>query len=156
MRAIACISKDGQLVPASATPRDDKLRFRALTAGYTCFVGGKTWRELPEVVRGGCGARRYEVLSNTERFFRTDGAATFKGYELQNLFLSEPSNGDAWVIGGNSVYSLCMPYTTMLYLSILRFDGGVGKFPFPNLAAEWEVLCDQSHVSHNFMIWKKK
>jgi dihydrofolate reductase len=140
MKIIACISQDWKLVPAAETPIDDKQRFAALTAGGHCWVGRKTYDELPAAMKAGSGGRMYNVLSRSTPSWRT---------------VPELKDGH-WCIGGLEIYRLAMPNATMLYLSVLRQPGGMGDFPdLKRPEVQWEQLCAQQHATHVFTILRR-
>lgn len=147
MKIIACISQDWKLVPASETPMDDKQRFAALTAGGHCWVGRKTWEELPEGMKNGSAGRRYSVLTRTLRFHNDVSSAV-----PRVDFIYTP---DDWCIGGMEVYRHAWHYSKWLYLSILHRD--VAGAPFPSLGTEtWERILNQEHASHVFQIFRRR
>ena len=125
------IGKDGdQLVYIS----EDLKHFKELTTGHPVILGRKTLATFP----GGrpLKGRRNLVLSRNPGF-APEGAEVFR--DLPSLLAAAP--GDAFVIGGASVYAALLDKCDTAYVTKIG-----GRFPeadcfFPDLDAspEWEV-----------------
>ena len=113
MQAIVAVSqswgigRDGQLL---FRIRADLQRFKALTTGHTVVMGRKTLETLP----GGRGLpdRRNLVLTR-QKSLTPDRAETVHSPE-ELLALAD---SDAFVIGGQEVYTRLLPYCTRVYVT---------------------------------------
>ena len=101
------IGKDGdQLVYL----KEDLKRFRTLTSGHTVILGRKTLATFP----GGrpLKNRRNLILSRNPHF-QAERAEVFPSVEE----LVKQADGDAFVIGGASVYEQLLPYCDTAYIT---------------------------------------
>lgn len=163
MKAIACVSSDGYLLPAHLTPREDKRRFAALTAGAHCIVGRKTWDELPVKMRDGGAGRTYTILTNTIGVKQLNALnSTPRCAEYQNG-LGPTIESAWWIIGGNQIYAKFAEWTDLLYLSTVKItqpmNYDVGKFPIDVSDAgrqDWDVLLHQDHGDHAFEVLRRR
>ena len=124
------IGKDGdQLVYL----KEDLKRFRTLTSGHTVILGRKTLATFP----GGrpLKNRRNLILSRNPQF-QAEGAEVFSSVEE----LVKQADGDAFVIGGASVYEQLLPYCDTAYVTKIHAGSPADTY-FPNLdqSGEWEV-----------------
>ncbi|MBP5404454.1 MAG: dihydrofolate reductase [Clostridia bacterium] len=129
VNALQYIGKQGDLLYSI---QEDMAFFVAKTRGKTVVMGRKTLLSLP----GGKGlkGRKNFVLSRS----MSDGEAEERGVliarDVDSLFsllrdLGSPEE-DVFVIGGGEIYSLLMPYCSVLYVTrILREDEGETRFP---------------------------
>ena len=101
---------------------EDLVRFKALTMGHTVVMGRLTWESLPANVRPLTGRRNVVVSRRPD--FTADGATVVASLDEA---LTEP---DTWVIGGEQIYTLAMPWAsrcevTEIDLDLPRDDGDV-------------------------------
>ena len=101
---------------------EDLVRFKALTMGHTVVMGRLTWESLPANVRPLSGRRNIVVTRRPD--FTADGATVVASLDEA---LTEP---DTWVIGGEQIYTLAMPWAsrcevTEIDLDLPRDDGDV-------------------------------
>ena len=112
----------------------DMKRFRALTEGKTVLMGRKTLETLP----GGRGLpdRRNLVLTRQESLTPDRVETVHSPEELLAL-----ADSDAFVIGGQEVYTRLLPYCTWVYVTKVFADVPADAF-FPNLDKDphWQVV----------------
>ena len=112
----------------------DMKHFRDLTVGGTVILGRKTLETLP----GGRGLpdRRNLVLTR-QKGLTPDRAETVHSPE-ELLALAD---SDAFVIGGQEVYTRLLPYCTRVYVTKVFADVPADAF-FPNLDKDphWQVV----------------
>ena len=112
----------------------DMKHFRTLTTGGTVIMGRKTLETLP----GGRGLpdRRNLVLTR-QKGLTPDRAETVHSPE-ELLALAD---SDAFVIGGQEVYTRLLPYCTRVYVTKVFADVPADAF-FPNLDKDphWQVV----------------
>ena len=137
MQAIVAVSqswgigRDGQLL---FRIRADLQRFKALTTGHTVVMGRKTLETLP----GGRGLpdRRNLVLTRQENLTPDRAETVHSPEELLAL-----ADSDAFVIGGQEVYTRLLPYCTRVYVTRVFADVPADAF-FPNLDKDphWQIV----------------
>jgi dihydrofolate reductase len=93
---------------------EDMAHFQALTMGRTVVMGRCTWESLPAKFRPLPG-RRNVVLTHQADFV-ADGATVVRSLDEA---LSEP---DAWVVGGEQIYTLAMPRATRCEVTEVEID----------------------------------
>jgi len=112
-------SANGVIGPDGTLPwhlPEDLKHFRSLTMGATVLMGRRTWGSLPPRFRPLPG-RRNLVLSHTPQ----EGVETFPDLTQALATVS----GDAWVIGGATVYRAALPFADRIVVTEIResFDG---------------------------------
>ncbi len=145
------IGKDGdQLVYL----KEDLKRFRTLTSGHTVILGRKTLETFP----GGrpLKNRRNLILSRNPQF-QAEGAEVFSSVEE----LVKQADGDAFVIGGASVYEQLLPYCDTAYITKIHAGFSADTY-FPNLdqSGEWEVSeesesLEQDGISYHYVTYSR-
>ncbi|ORV07810.1 dihydrofolate reductase [Mycobacterium celatum] len=101
---------------------EDQVRFKELTMGHTVVMGRLTWESLPARFRPLPGRRN--VVLTRQPGYAADGAEVAETIEQA---LTEP---ETWVIGGQQIYALAMPWATRcevteVEIDLLRDDGDV-------------------------------
>lgn len=139
LKLIAAVAKDGGLGYQGRllfSIREDMQRFKTLTTGKTVIMGRETLDSLP----GGrpLPNRRNLVLTWNRGFFR-EGVEVFHDVEALRNALGEE---EAWVMGGESIYRLLLPYCDRLELTQVDAIRPADRF-FPALGSEWS-LCHAS------------
>ena len=112
----------------------DMKHFRTLTTGGTVIMGRKTLETLP----GGRGLpdRRNLVLTRQKSLTPDRAEPVHSPEELLAL-----ADSDAFVIGGQEVYTRLLPYCTRVYVTKVFADVPADAF-FPNLDKDphWQVV----------------
>lgn len=145
------IGKDGdQLVYL----KEDLKRFRTLTSGHTVILGRKTLATFP----GGrpLKNRRNLILSRNPQF-QAEGAEVFASVEE----LVQQADGDAFVIGGASVYEQLLPYCDTAYITKIHAAFPADTY-FPDLdkSEEWEVVeesesLEQDGIAYHYVTYRR-
>ena len=146
------IGKDGdQLVYL----KEDLKRFRTLTSGHTVILGRKTLATFP----GGqpLKNRRNLILSRNPHF-QAEGAEVFPSVEE----LVKQADGDAFVIGGASVYEQLLPYCDTAYITKIHAAFPADTY-FPDLdkSEEWEIVqesesLEQDGIAYHYVTYRRK
>ena len=146
------IGKDGdQLVYL----KEDLKRFRTLTSGHTVILGRKTLATFP----GGrpLKNRRNLILSRNPQF-QAEGAEVFASVEE----LVQQADGDAFVIGGASVYEQLLPYCDTAYITKIHAAFPADTY-FPDLdkSEEWEIVqesesLEQDGIAYHYVTYRRK
>ena len=146
------IGKDGdQLVYL----KEDLKRFRTLTSGHTVILGRKTLATFP----GGrpLKNRRNLILSRNPQF-QAEGAEVFSSVEE----LVQRADGDAFVIGGASVYEQLLPYCDTAYITKIHAGfPAVTYFPDLDKSEEWEIVqesesLEQDGIAYHYVTYRRK
>ncbi len=101
---------------------EDLIHFKALTMGHTVVMGRRTWESLPAKFRPLPGRRNVVLTQQTG--FTAEGATVVRSLDEA---LTDP---DAWVVGGEQIYTLAMPRAsrcevTEVDIDLPRDDGDV-------------------------------
>ena len=146
------IGKDGdQLVYL----KEDLKRFRTLTSGHTVILGRKTLATFP----GGrpLKNRRNLILSRNPQF-QAEGAEVFASVEE----LVQQADGDAFVIGGASVYEQLLPHCDTAYITKIHAAFPADTY-FPDLdkSEDWEVAeesesLEQDGIAYHYVTYRRK
>ena len=146
------IGKDGdQLVYL----KEDLKRFRTLTSGHTVILGRKTLATFP----GGrpLKNRRNLILSRNPQF-QAEGAEVFSSVEE----LVQQADGDAFVIGGASVYEQLLPYCDTAYITKIHAGFPADTY-FPDLdkSEDWEIIeesesLEQDGIAYHYVTYRRK
>ena len=145
------IGRHGELLVAISA---DLRRFRQLTQGKTVILGRKTLATFP----GGrpLKNRRNLILSRNPHF-QAEGAEVFPSVEE----LVKQADGDAFVIGGASVYEQLLPYCDTAYITKIH-AGFPADTHFPNLdqSEEWKVTeesesLEQDGISYHYVTYSR-
>ena len=134
---------------------EDLKRFKALTLGHPVILGRKTLATFP----GGrpLKGRRNLILSATPGY-QVEGAEVYP--DLESLLAAAP--GDAFVIGGESVYRALLPHCDTAYVTKIH-----AKFPadryFPDLDADpdWTIdsesdMMEQDGLKFHYVTYIRK
>lgn len=146
------IGKDGdQLVYL----KEDLKRFRTLTSGHTVILGRKTLATFP----GGRPLKnRHNLILSRNPQFQVEGAEVFASVEE----LVQQADGDAFVIGGASVYEQLLPYCDTAYITKIHAAFPADTY-FPDLdkSEEWEVVeesesLEQDGIAYHYVTYRRK
>ncbi|MDD3739127.1 MAG: dihydrofolate reductase [Lentimicrobiaceae bacterium] len=120
----------------------DLKRFKKLTTGNTIIMGRKTYLSLP---RKPLPDRKNIVLTRSKNF-EAEGCVVVNN--IEQVFENLSPNNENFVIGGESVYRLFMPYANKLYLTVVDREYEADTF-FPKINFdEWNII-DEEHLIAN-------
>ena len=146
------IGRDGDL--PWRLPNDLK-HFKALTLGQTVLMGRKTWESLP---RRPLPGRENRVLTRDAGYL-AEGAQVFHTLDAA---LAPPMQGELFVIGGASLYALCLPLASRLYLTeVCAQSPGDTYFPpydrsqYREIAREEHPADDTHAVAFRFVVLQR-
>lgn len=134
---------------------EDLKRFKKLTTGNTIIMGRKTFEALP---KGALPNRRNIVITTNREFTAPNCDIVFSPEEA----LSVTSDSDSiFIIGGGTIYSAMLPYTTTLYLTEVHKSFEVDTL-FPEISpSEWSVVeredktCIKSDLPFSFITYSR-
>jgi dihydrofolate reductase len=97
---------------------EDLARFKEVTIGHPVIMGRRTWDSLPAKVRPLPGRRNIVVSRDTG--FAAEGAQLVGSVEAALAHVE--SDPEAWVVGGEQVYLLALPYATRCEVTEIEID----------------------------------
>jgi dihydrofolate reductase len=93
---------------------EDQARFKQLTMGHTVVMGRLTWESLPAKVRPLPGRKNVVVTRQTD--FMAAGADVVGSLE------EAIADDEAWVIGGEQIYTCALPFATRCEFTEIEID----------------------------------
>ena len=138
------IGKDGDLpwrLP------DDQRFFRRTTLGKPVIMGRKTFEEIGRPLP----QRRNIVLSR--RGLDIEGAEVVTNLEAALALARSEAPGEAFIIGGAEIYSLALPMTDRLYMTLIdtELDGDTW---FPDFdTTNWHEVRRTDHAADEHHAW---
>lgn len=129
--AIGCGNKLLVSIPA------DMKFFRDTTTGKVVVMGRKTLESFP----GGKPLKnRHNIVLTTAQGYQADGASVVHSLAEVQAELKQHNNDDVYVIGGESIYRLLLPYCDTAYVTKIDHSYAADTY-FPNLdeMAEWRL-----------------
>ncbi len=120
------IGKNGKLLVSIPA---DLRRFREFTIHKTVIYGRKTLETFPG---GRPLADRENIILTKNKDFTAEGAVICHDFETLKELLRERYSENLFVIGGESVYKLLVPYCEKAYVTFSYTEAKADKF-FPNL-----------------------
>jgi dihydrofolate reductase len=97
---------------------EDLARFKRVTMGHTVVMGRRTWDSLPASVRPLPGRRNVVLSRQTD--FMAEGAEVVDS--LEKAFAVSGTELETWVIGGEQIYTLALPYATRCEVTEVDID----------------------------------
>ncbi|OBH58085.1 dihydrofolate reductase [Mycobacterium colombiense] len=97
---------------------EDLSRFKEVTIGHPVIMGRRTWDSLPAKVRPLPG-RRNVVLSRDTGFV-AEGAQV--AGTMEDALAHGAGGPETWVIGGEQIYLLGLPYATRCEVTEIEID----------------------------------
>jgi len=140
---------------------EDMKYFREKTMGKTVVMGRKTFESLPN---GALPNRRNIVLTRNPEY-KAEGAEVIcfeaKG-SSQGFFYVPENSDDMFIIGGEQIYKLFLPYCTRAYVTKIDAEFEADAF-MVNLDKheDWvvesaEKMSTQSGVNIEFIVYMRK
>lgn len=148
MIAIAAVDKNGNIGNKGDLlfhiPEDMK-HFRAQTLNKTVIMGRKTLDSFPNGKP--LPKRRNIVLSRSPK--EVDGAQFVTNTDklMETIKGAEPN--DVFVIGGESIYTLLLPYCDTVILTEVEAEADEADKKFPELNREEWALSEQSDLTES-------
>ncbi len=139
MKAIVHVDKNWGIGRGNALmfrlPEDMKF-FKQTTTGNVVVMGGNTLRSFP----GGRPLKdRKNIVLSRAMEERED--CTVVRSEAQLFAAIKDSAGEVYVIGGESIYTLLLPYCEAALVTKVMADGGADAF-FPNLDGDASFVLE--------------
>lgn len=150
------IGKENQLLVH--IPNDMKM-FRQTTTGKVVVMGRKTLESFPN---GMPLPKRTNIVLTTDQDY--DGRGAVVVHSTEELFeeLKKYEDEDIFIIGGESIYRMMLPYCDTAYVTRLDYAYDADTF-FPDLDAlkEWEIAEESEEqtyfdLEYVFLQYKKR
>lgn len=130
----------------------DMAHFKALTAGHTVIMGRKTWESLPPRFRPLPG-RRNIVISRQADY---DAAGAEVAASLEGALKLAASNKIAFVIGGEQIYRLALPFAHRLEITEVDLEPE-GDAWFPEISAvDWKKAEKTEGDGYAFVTYRRQ
>ena len=151
--AIGC--KNSLLV---SIPADHK-NFRRETTGKVVVLGRKTLETFPQ---GMPLANRTNIILSTNPDYRVKGAIIVHSKEELLKELAKYPQEDIYIIGGESVYRMMLPYCDVIHVTNIDHEYEADAY-FPDLDKdeEWEITADSEEqtyfdIPYRFLKYERK
>ncbi len=151
--AIGC--KNNLLVRIPA----DHKNFRRETTGKVVVLGRKTLETFPQ---GMPLPNRTNIILSTNPSYQVKGADVVHSKEELLEKLKEYPSEDVYIIGGESVYGMMLPYCDVAHVTKIDHAYEADAY-FPNLdeADEWEITADSDEqtyfdLAYQFVKYERK
>ena len=116
----------------------DLKRFKELTMGHHIVMGRKTWDSINRLLPG-----RTTVVLTRNADFSLPGAKVARSIEgALQLCGTDP---EVFVIGGEQIFRMALPYAHRLYLSTIDLDVAGDTYMPPIDANEWRLTHEELH-----------
>ena len=139
-------------------PADHKA-FRQETTGKVVVLGRKTLETFPQGLP--LKNRTNIILSTNPDYQVKDAIIVHSKEELQEK-LKEYPDEDVYIIGGESVYRMMLPYCDVVHVTKIDHAYEADAY-FPNLdeAQEWEITADSEEqtyfdIAYEFVKYERK
>ena len=126
-------------------PNDMKM-FRQTTTGKVVVMGRKTLESFPN---GMPLPKRTNIVLTTDQDY--DGRGAIVVHSEDELFeeLKQYADEDIFIIGGESIYRMMLPYCDTAYVTRLDYAYDADTY-FPDLDArkEWEIVKESEEQTY--------
>lgn len=150
------IGKDGTL-PWHLPEDLKKFKEITLSGSKTMLMGRRTFESLPRVLPG----RKHIVLTQNKNF-KVDNEQVEVIHDIESLKSYIDCEEEFFVIGGGKLFSILLPYTKRIYLTVLHhhFQGDTYMPQFDmkdwKLVESYEGLVDENNIyRHTYMTLEK-
>lgn len=134
---------------------EDLKRFKNLTTGHTIIMGRKTFESLGRVL-----PNRKHVVFTQNPNFKVGDANVKVVHSLQDIQEYVEDKNENFVIGGEKIYNLLMPYVSKMYITEIHKDFDGDTF-FPNVDLEsWKEVSREKmkadDFDYDFLVYERK
>jgi dihydrofolate reductase len=132
---------------------EDLKRFKEITLGKTVVMGRKTYESIVGRLGKPLPGRKNVVISRQADFKAPEGVLVFNSLEQAFEALK---NEDLYVIGGEQIFKLALPYAEMIYMTHVHGEYH-GDAYFVNIDwSQWDKISEERGVKYNFAVYQKK
>ncbi len=134
---------------------EDLKRFKNLTTGHTIIMGRKTFESLGRVL-----PNRKHVVFTQNPNFKVDDVNVKIVHSLSDIQEYVEDKNENFVIGGEKIYNLLMPYVNKMYITEIHKDFDGDTF-FPNVDLEsWKETSREKmnadDFDYDFVVYERK
>jgi dihydrofolate reductase len=128
---------------------EDLKRFQKITQGHTIIMGRKTLESIGKPLK----ERVHIVLSENPSWQAPDFAQRMSLEQVLEHFLHTPQ--EAFVIGGQQIYTLLLPFCQKLYLTHL-FQSFLVDTYFPEFEKDFTCVSTQMQENYCFKDYERR
>lgn len=139
-------------------PNDMKF-FRETTMNHVVVMGRKTLESFPN---GLPLKKRVNIVFSRNADYKVKDAIMVADVDELLAELDKYENEDVYVIGGESIYKMLLPYCDTAYITRIDYEYEADAF-FPNLDKddEWEIVEEGEEetcfdLEYKFTVYKRK
>lgn len=139
-------------------PNDMKF-FRETTTGHVVVMGRKTLESFPNQMPL---PKRTNIVLTTNKDYNGHGAIVVGSQEELMEELKEYPDDEIYIIGGESIYRMMLPYCDTAYVTKMDYAYDADTF-FPNLDEmdDWEIVEESDEqtyfdIEYYFRTYKRK
>ncbi|MDO4168523.1 MAG: dihydrofolate reductase [Lachnospiraceae bacterium] len=139
-------------------PNDMKF-FRETTTGHVIVMGRKTLESFPNQMPL---PKRKNIVLTTDKDYNGKGALVVGSKEELLEELEEYDQEEVYIVGGESVYRMMLPYCDTAYVTKLNYAYDADTY-FPNLDQmdEWELVKESEEqtyfdLEYTFRVYKRR
>ncbi len=125
----------------------DRKHFREVTGDGAVIVGRRTLEDFP----GGKPLKnRTNIILTRNRNFQVDGALIAHDLHELSGILKNFDRDNVFVIGGDSIYKMLLPYCRLAYLTKIKATPIADRY-FPNLDEDpdWTIVSQEDAVTED-------
>ena len=138
---------------------EDQRFFRETTTGKVVVMGRKTLESFPNKMPL---PKRINIVLSKDESYQVKGAIVVHSKEELLKELKNYAKEDIFIIGGESVYKLMLPYCNVVHVTKIDYAYEADSF-FPNLDAlkEWKITASSDEqtyfdLEYTFYQYEKK
>jgi dihydrofolate reductase len=136
-------------------PNDFK-RFKNLTSGHHIIMGRKTFESFPKPL-----PNRTHIVITRQKNYAPAGCIVV--HSIEEAIEICPKNENSYIIGGGEIYTLAMPFSDKIELTLVHHSFEADAFfPAINLE-EWEIINselqpkDEKHLfNYTYQTYSRK
>ncbi|OOB79387.1 MAG: diacylglycerol kinase [Epulopiscium sp. Nuni2H_MBin003] len=154
---IVAVSSNNQIGLNNTLPwyiKEDLQYFKKLTWGHTVIMGRKTFESIKKPL-----PHRREIILANSSYKPIRDVEIFNDFESALKFAK--SVEDVFIIGGGKIYNLFLPYTDVLYITLVDIHVD-GDTEFPNYTSDFICIDTTSKqdianpIDYKFTKWIRK
>lgn len=138
---------------------NDQKRFREETTGKVVVLGRKTLETFPQ---GQPLKNRTNIILSKNPNYTVKGAIVVHSEEELLEELKKYNDQDIYIIGGESIYKMMLPYCDVAHITKIDFEYNADTY-FPNLDKdpEWIITQDSDEqtyfdIAYEFLCYERK
>lgn len=118
----------------------DLKHFKTLTSGHTIIMGRKTHEAIGRAL-----PQRFNIVITHNKHYQAKDCVVVHSLDEALTHQASAADNELFIIGGEQIYRLALPYIQCLYLTIVHQTiTGDAYFPELNLN-EWQEISRETH-----------